>query len=639
MKIFSINSLYINNKVSPALQKTNNPVFMSNNSSGDVVSFKAKKYDSETIINPTNHCGYCGCKVYSEDQISSIAKEILSSKYDRMNGQIRSVLEKLEGAKSSEELALAKRLENEEEIKFFKNLAEVASKKAFLRGDAIFSQVYSTDSSTALELVKTNLRPLLKTVDHISPQNEGKDNNNSDINLVEACWCCNHDLKKGTSFVEFYTMYPSIKNNMPSEKFEYAAASLLDSQSNGIIQRLSAANLLKTIQRLFIQRTEAKSYLDSIDFRIKTSISAIDDAIATSKAELQVKEDELAQRQEQLTQIQTDPEFVAIMDRLSYSKAIEVQRGIISQLKSKQQATSNQINELRNPQKKKSNKSQKEQRKEELSPQEKKDKIDSLKAQIHLLDEQILEHEISKEDYENKIKALDKQFLTVPMMQHLKNQADTVISAHLQSAKLAREISDKKLEISRQEDKKAQLEDELSQLPEEFDVPDSFPEDAQQRYNRYLELVDALNYLSDHPNGGGVNLVIKQSARVAIEKEIETLDNDTLVVQYKQQQERKRLEGEIATVTKNINNLNSSMSILKNNKERSDRTASAMSHDEAVRQSEDYANRIRITNEKEQYTKLPQVIDSIKAEIILINQTISDLQARLRDIDSQFPKS
>ena len=108
----------------------------------DVVNFTSKKYDADTIANPTNHCGYCGCKVYTEQQLESIAREILNSKYDRFQGKIKSALEKLEGAKHSEEIALAKRLENEQEIEFFNNFLTTASKKPFLKGETIFEQVY-----------------------------------------------------------------------------------------------------------------------------------------------------------------------------------------------------------------------------------------------------------------------------------------------------------------------------------------------------------------------------------------------------------------------------------------------------------------------------------------------------------------
>ncbi|MCD7879574.1 MAG: hypothetical protein LUG16_06560, partial [Candidatus Gastranaerophilales bacterium] len=55
----------------------------------DIVSFSAKNYSKEDIINPTNHCAYCGCKVYDNSQIESLANEILISKYDRNEGKIK----------------------------------------------------------------------------------------------------------------------------------------------------------------------------------------------------------------------------------------------------------------------------------------------------------------------------------------------------------------------------------------------------------------------------------------------------------------------------------------------------------------------------------------------------------------------
>ena len=556
-----------------------------------------------------------------------------------MQGKIRSILEKLEGAKSSEELALAKRLENEEEIKFFKNLLDIASKKSYLRGDAIFEQVYNSTPEESLEFLKTKLRPLLRTVDHVSPQNEGKDNNNLDINLVEACWCCNHDLKKGAPFIEFYTMYPSIKNNMPPEKFQYAASSLLDFQSNGIIQRLSATNLLKTIKRLFIQRQEAKTYLDSIDFRIKTSISAINSAIETSSAELAQKEEELKQKESQLATLKEDAEFTAILDRIALSKGVEAQKNIIAQLKAKLQSVSNQINELRNSPKKKTSKSSKDSKHEELTPEEKKERIEALKEQIKYIEEQILQQEITKDELEAKIKGLDEKFPTIQMMQYRKKQADVVINAYSQLLKIAKELDEKQAEFQSMKDAKKQAQASLDELPKNFDLPESFPQDIQKGYNRYLQLIEALAYIDEHPNGGNINVLIKQSARIAIEKEISELASNPLVFQYGQQQQRLKYQAEIALLDKKMNNLNNAINGLKSEKSRLERTASSMPQETAVQISSDLYNKIRMTNEKEQYTKLPQVIDAIKSEIILISQTISDLQARLFEIDEQFRNS
>ena len=70
-----------------------------NGLNSDIISFSSKKYDSDSIKNPTNHCAYCGCKVYTQEQIDGIAKEILSLKAERLKGKIKSVLEKLDSVK------------------------------------------------------------------------------------------------------------------------------------------------------------------------------------------------------------------------------------------------------------------------------------------------------------------------------------------------------------------------------------------------------------------------------------------------------------------------------------------------------------------------------------------------------------
>ena len=64
-----------------------------------------------------------------------------------------------------------------------------------------------------------------------------------------------------------------------------------------------------------------------------------------------------------------------------------------------------------------------------------------------------------------------------------------------------------------------------------------------------------------------------------------------------------------------------------------------MSQEEAIRKSADLSERIRITNEKEQYIRLPKVIDSISAEILLLRETVSDLESKLVEIQTNFPKS
>ena len=431
MKIYSINPFFRKSTFNTN-SSINYSASVFQNNSCDIISFSAKKYDAESILSPTNHCAYCGCKVYTEAQIEGIAKDILVSKADRLNGKIKSVLEKLEGAKNSLDLSTAKRMENVEELQFFKKFAEIASKKSFLKGSAIFEQVYNLDNERALELLIKNLHPLLKTIDHVSPQREEKENLNSDINLVEACYCCNHDLKKGVSFAEFYAMYPSIKDNMPSEKFQYAASEILDSSQAGIMQRLSATNLLKTMQRLFVQRTEAVNYLDSVDFRIKRCDMSIESAIQKCFDEISEKEQELNQREQKLAELKLDAEYTAILERLELEKNIFSQDTVIDGLVEKKQRISSQINELRNSDKKSKNKKKPEtsysernkNKTSELTEEQKQQRIIELKSILSDTETQRQEHVLIKDELSKKLQDLVAKYPTIQMLQHEKYQID-----------------------------------------------------------------------------------------------------------------------------------------------------------------------------------------------------------------------
>ena len=193
---------------------------------------------------------------------------------------------------NSPELSAAKRTENKDEIDFFNNLKEASSKKPYLNGEGLFAQVYKLDAEEAHKRLVKNLHPLQKTIDHISPQKEKKNNNNSDINLVEACYCCNHNLKKGFSFAEFHSIYPSIKINMPEDKFQYALSQILDSPQSEIFRRLSAADMIKYVKGLFAQRTETQNVLNSINYRIQGCKTGIKDSIEECKKEIAEKEKE-----------------------------------------------------------------------------------------------------------------------------------------------------------------------------------------------------------------------------------------------------------------------------------------------------------------------------------------------------------
>ncbi len=623
MKILSLNTIH--NTFKP--RQINKKSFIG----ADVVSFSSKKYDIEDIVNPTNHCAYCGCKVYSQAQIDSIAKEILQSKSSRLEGKTKSVLEKLEGAKNAHDIAIAKRLENEEQIKFFKNFLDIASKKSYLRGDAIFEQVYKMDKDAAMKVLVKNMLPILKTIDHVSPQNEDKDNNNSDINLVEACYCCNHDLKKGIPFNEFYAIFPSIKNNMPSDKFNYAISAVLDSSNSGILQRISAKSMLKLIERLFMQRKEAANYLDSIDFRIKGCQASIQDSINSCQDEINLKKAEISDLHSKLDALMSDSEYVAMLDRISLCEKFESQNNMLDSLRARRKRTSDSINELRNP---KPNKKQQS----KMTDEEKAQKLTDLKETLTFLNSQIEEQEKIVSGTQLKISALDEKFPTIDMLQHKKSKKEVIYHAYLSLKSEMEILAQRREERINLADKKSALEADISSMPADSDsfVLESYSQEEQDDYNRYVNLTEAVKYIDEHPNGGTLRTVIHQSAKKSIDEEIAQLEKKQVIIDYNKSIVRKNLENQLAKINKSIEDTDSAIVLGEKNCENFQKTIQGVSFEQVKKEIADLSETIRRLTNKQNLVKIPQRIITLKAEVALLESTISDLLKKAQQIDSSF---
>ncbi len=629
MKIYSINNFNTYAVKNSKIRQSNGFLFLKNQALADIVSFSAKKYDSDTIINPTYHCAYCGCKVYTESQLDSIAKEMLISKYDRLEGKIKSVIEKLEGAKHSQEMALAKRLENQEQIDFFKNFLDIASKKAYLKGDAIFEQVYNLDKDQALELLLKNLHPLLKTIDHISPQNEELDNNNSDINLVESCYTCNHDLKKGSSFGEFYTMFPSIKNNMPPDKFQYASNKLLELSQSNVIRRLSASNMLKMVQRLLLQKSEAENYLYSVNMRIKGSAEQIKSTIEDCQAEIESKKSELSTLNKKLDDLLKDPEYSAMLKRLSLESKMDNEKNILSSLRDKKQHISNSINELNNPKPSKK-------KLEEMTDDEKKAKIAALKNQLFSLNSSIDVHEEAQLSLKIEIEQLNSQFPTIDMLQRQKTDLESLLSKMQKLDSYDSLIQEKNHNIAMLNNQISHIQDELSNVPDKIISPEDCSDIELSQFDKYKDLMEALRYIDEHPNGGNIRILVHQSAKSNIESQIASLSHNPLVIQYQRNEKISALNKKLLDLKKQKEDIEKQLSSLLNEQSYLKKECLAMSKDKVQQKLSDTVSAIRRLNDKSNNLKISQRISSINAEIILLNQTINDLNNKLKEIESSY---
>ena len=600
---------------------------------GDVVSFSAKQYGVDSILNPTNHCGYCGCKLYNETQIDSMAKEMLAAKATRLEGRIKSILEKLADAKHSQELAVAKRMENKDEIDFFNNLLETSSKKPYLRGEELFKQVYHMEQEQATQTLVKNMRPLLKTIDHISPQREEHDNENSDINLVEACYCCNHDLKKGASFNEFYMMFPTIKNNMPKEKFQYALSQILDSSQNQVLQRLSASNMLKFLERLFVQRTETANALSSIDFRIQGCKSGIQDSIETCRKEISDKETEKSELEKKLDELKKDPEYTAMLERVSLQEQLASVTTQLDGTRGRRQKLTESLNALKSTHKRnKKNKTQ------QMSDEDKQKRIEQIRKDIELVTGQITEQENEKFEIELKIEELNMQHPTIEMQQGKKMKADSIVNAYNAIEKDEKLLSENRDVLSNLEADRSDIQSKLDEMPEEtksFNL-ESFSPEEQESYKTYKDLLEALAYINEHPNGGSIRVIIHSKAKEPIEESLLKLEELPVIKAYKASEHRKELENKLEKIQKNIYDITAVIHQLEKTIRNNRRIADVMPKEEAQKQSNELAQNIRYLTDRQNNIQLPKIIAKITAEIELLHQTIEDLTAKQKKIEESY---
>lgn len=635
MKIQNIAYLYNPFRQKKADGHSSNPFgtlkFNNGRLNADVISFRAKDYSIDSIASPTGHCAYCGCKVYTEAQIEGLAKTMLGQKSHRLQGSIKSVLEKLDSATRSEELTFAKKIENAEEIDFFKRFLRTSSEKSYLNGDEIFKQIDGIEADEALEILKNNMKPLTRTIDHVSPQNLDEENNNVDINLVEACYCCNHDLKKGVTFPEFYAMFPSIKENMPLEKFEYAYNNLMSSASaSTILNRMSASNLLKYIQRLIGQRNDEIDKVKSTEFRIMEASSNISSSIEACQAEIDDKKIRKHEAVKKLEDLSSDNEYNAIVKRIQLVQQSKQIAAVISSLSDSKMAASASLNEIRNP----SKKQKKQSKLANMTKEEKDERIASLKATLETLTQKTAEQQEKKDSVDLEIMELDDKFPTIEILQSRKTLADNLINAHLALIKERENFSQQISANEKIDFQIAQLEAQIAQYAKEnFDLSE-YSEEEQEQYRRYQLCLEAIAHINTHSTGGGVKAAINIVSKPLFENEISELEKLVVVRDSIEFLKRKELQSQIDLLKKQKINIGNAINVSKNQILTLQKRTEGKTQQEAIEESQNLAAYIRRLNEKQNYLELPKVINSLTAEISLLTQTINDLSQKQAEVQN-----
>ena len=604
-------------------QQTNPISYSYASNAGDVVSFSSKKYSAESILNPTNHCAYCGCKVYNEQQIDSLVKEMMASKHDKLKGKVKSVVEKLEIAKYSQELSFAKRVQNEADVEYFNHLLELTANKPYMRCEMVLDQVYGMNSEEAYEEISKHLRPLQRTVDHISPQNLHEDNNSSDINLVESCYCCNHDLKQGISFQEFYAMFPSIKKNMPEEKFQYAAAHLLNSSQDSVMRRMSAISVLNLMNRLNLQKNEAQNELNSINLRIKSCNDSISSAIDFSKEEIAKKEEKIVELEASLVEYKDDPEFKAMLKRITLQSKLDDVEAVIEKLTAKKGRISSNLTSLEKGDKKK----------DMLKPKDREERIKTYKEIVSTLDVQIKEQQIKRGDLQKEIAVIDEQFPTYETIQREKVRMDSLVTSHKHLKMNEAQIQEKEVLIEDLKLQIAEKKEEIEKIPQTDEKSADFPEEIRQQHFDYLTYVQALQALgapSYNPNS--TRSVINEAARIQLEKQIAEIENNPLTVIHNNTIKRATLKSQKEKLDRTLFDTQKQLGDLKVVRESLMRATAEMTQEEAESRVEELSAKLRDLNDKQNHIRIPEQIERLKSEIKLLHSTIGDLLQKQREI-------
>lgn len=463
----------------------------------DVISFKAKNYDISSIKSQTNHCAYCGVKVYTQRQLEVLATELMQLKGNNLQGKIRSIEEKL-GGKSENALIQKKREVNKENIDFFETFTEEVRKNPTKAGVEILTEKFALKEDDVPKFLLNKISPLLKTVDHVVPQNLDVDNDNNELNLVESCFTCNSKIKNGSTFRSFYFTYPSIKDNMPKEKFEFASLGILETSPDVIVSRMDAEELVRVFDGLFIQKQNIQSALFAVEEKIKNCVNSIRATIDKIAGERSTKEDEIRQLEEQNKLHSEDEEYNALLNRKNLISSIDLLKEKVTDLSATSsryskniQTWKNKLNEIGDNKthgKKKSkhqsyDSSEKDELQRKISDGEK-----NLKAVVD--ERKKVEAELKRK--EEELSSLNEQYPDIDSLRAEKSKLEVLLNSHSQISQGKQKLSEIQSVIANLKVKSAENEEAQKRLRVQIPVTENLPQSVEEDYQRYIDLSTAL---------------------------------------------------------------------------------------------------------------------------------------------------
>lgn len=592
----------------------------------DTVSFSGKDYSKSQIEHPTNHCAYCGEKVYSEQKLLSKAKTIANHNKKFLEGDIRSILQNIGQIGNDSHLAKRKREENSKEIKFFNELNTLSRKYPRILAKDLVNQYLNPDKKDPVDVIFDNMHPMLSTIDHVDPQREKSDNMNNQMNLVEACYTCNHDIKNGLPFDEFLALYPTIAYFMPEDKLDFANVNGTKTLSRTIESTEDITELQTRLKSLESKRATAQSQVDCLTRDIQECLGDMDTAIQMQLREKNGKEQELENFQKEVQDMRLDPEFQIISEKKQLSDRL-------SSLKKTKQQTTTSISRINAALKKEDKKNstveklkrKKQRQREEVDNDEKKErlgqKLEAAQAALVHTNEEI-------EQVSQRLQTLRAKLPDIEDLREQKQGLEEKIKEYEQYRAATKELQAvQNITMPNLTQRKAALEQRKTEIEQSQSLEMS--DEEKEKYKKYKETLKQLDLIKSKERDKELKEILLISEEHFL-RQRDALENDPAVQKAKKIDEYEYLKKQINNADEDILDAQDRQSRLIGEVFAFERAYSNENEEEIQQQLNTLNETIKRLESKAKWINVEDKINKLKAEISIIEKRCQEGQAILQ---------
>ena len=592
----------------------------------DTVSFSGKDYSKKQIEHPTNHCAYCGEKVYSEQKLLSKAKTIANHNKKFLEGDIKSILQNIGQIGNDSHLAKRKREENSKEIKFFNELNTLSRKYPRILAKDLVNQYLNPDKKDPVDVILENMHPMLSTIDHVDPQREKSDNMNNQMNLVEACYTCNHDIKNGLPFDEFLALYPTIAYFMPEDKLDFANVNGTKTLSRTIESTEDITELKTRLKSLESKRATAQSQVDCLTRDIHTCLGDIDTALQMQLKEKNAKELELEEFQKEVQEMRADPEFQILSEKKQLFDKL-------NSLKKTQQQTTTSISRINAALKKEDKKNstvekmkrKKQRQREEVDNDEKKErlgqKLEAAQTTLVHTNEEI-------EQVSQRLQTLRAKLPDIEDLREQKQGLEEKIKEYGQYRAAMKELQAvQNITMPNLTQRKASLEQRKTEIEQSQSLEMS--DEEKEKYKKYKETLKQLDLIKSKERDKELKEILLISEEHFL-RQLDALEADPAVQKAKKIDEYEYIKKQINNADEDILDAQDRQARLEEETSAFEMAYSNEDEEEIQQQLNNLNETIKRLESKAKWINVEDKINKLKAEISIIEKRCQEGQAILQ---------